>query len=76
MTAMTTTTMTHPRQPDAQVKVFSVLMKKARAMGYALPDGKGIGVQGKFGGATVLNAERGAYLNDIVSALDFASCKY
>lgn len=59
-----------------QVKVFSVLMKKARAMGYVLPDGKGIGVQGKFSGATVLNAERGAYLNDIVAGLDFASCEY
>ena len=47
-------------------------MKKARAMGYALPDGKGIGVQGKFSGATVLNAERGAYF-DVISALDFAS---
>lgn len=49
-------------------------MKKARAMGYALPDGKGIGVKGKFTGATVLNADRGAYF-DIVSGLDYASCK-
>lgn len=56
-----------------QIKVFSVLMRKARAMGYACPDGKGIGVQGKFTGATVLNAERGAYF-DIVSGLDFSAC--
>jgi DNA polymerase delta subunit 1 len=55
-----------------QIKVYSVLMKKARAMGYACPDGVGIGVVGKFTGATVLNAERGAYF-DIVSGLDFAS---
>lgn len=55
-----------------QIKVFSVLMRKARAMGYACPDGVGIGVQGKFTGATVLNAERGAYF-DIVSGLDFCS---
>lgn len=47
-------------------------MKKARAMNYACPDNVGIGVVGKFTGATVLNAERGAYM-DIVSALDFSS---
>lgn len=50
-------------------------MKKARAMGYVCPDGVGIGVKGKFTGATVLNAERGAYLDDIVSGLDFAACQ-
>ena len=55
-----------------QIKVYSVLMKKARAMGYVCPDGVGIGVVGKFVGATVLNAERGAYF-DVVSGLDFAS---
>lgn len=55
-----------------QIKVYSVLMKKARAMGFVCPDGVGIGVTGKFTGATVLNAERGAYF-DIVSGLDFAS---
>lgn len=55
-----------------QIKVYSVLMRKARAMGYACPDNVGIGVVGKFTGATVLNAEQGAYF-DIVSGLDFAS---
>ena len=58
--------------PTPQIKVFSVLMKKARSMGFACPDDVGIGVVGKFTGATVLNAERGAYF-DIVAGLDFAS---
>jgi DNA polymerase delta subunit 1 len=62
-------------QRGQQIKVYSVLMRKARAMGYACPDNVGIGVQGKFTGATVLNADRGAYLDDIVSGLDFASCE-
>lgn len=47
-------------------------MKKARAMGFVCPDDVGIGVVGKFTGATVLNADRGAYF-DIVAGLDFAS---
>lgn len=51
-------------------------MKKARAVGYACPDGVGIGVKGKFTGATVLNAERGAYLDDIVSGLDYMSREF
>lgn len=55
-----------------QIKVYSVLMRKARSMGYACPDNVGIGVIGKFTGATVLNAERGAYF-DIVAGLDFMS---
>lgn len=59
-------------QRGQQIKVFSVLMRKARQMGYVCPDGVGIGVVGKYTGATVLNAERGAYM-DIVSGLDFAS---
>jgi DNA polymerase delta subunit 1 len=57
-----------------QIKVYSVLLRKARAMGYVCPDGVGIGVDGKFSGATVLNADRGAYF-DIVAGLDFASCE-
>lgn len=64
---------TYVIQRGQQIKVYSVLMRKARAMGYACPDGVGIGVQGKFTGATVLNADRGAYLDDIVSGLDFAA---
>lgn len=59
-------------QRGQQIKVYSVLMKKARGMGYVCPDNVGIGVTGKFTGATVLNADRGAYF-DIVSGLDFAS---
>lgn len=55
-----------------QIKVFSVLMKKARSMGYVCPDGMSMGVEGKFTGATVLNADSGAYF-DIVAGLDFAS---
>lgn len=55
-----------------QIRVYSVLMRKARLMGYACPDGMGIGVVGKFTGATVLEAKKGAYF-DIVSGLDFAS---
>lgn len=64
---------TYVIQRGQQIKVYSVLMRKARAMGYACPDNVGIGVQGKFTGATVLNADRGAYLDDIVSGLDFSS---
>lgn len=55
-----------------QIRVFSVLMKKARAMGYVCRDNSGIGPQGKFAGATVLDAQEGAYF-DIVAGLDFAS---
>lgn len=55
-----------------QIKVFSVLMKKARQMGFACPDGVGIGVVGKYTGATVLEAHAGAYM-DVVSGLDFSS---
>lgn len=62
-------------QRGQQIKVYSVLMKKARSMGFACPDNVGIGVVGKFTGATVLNADRGAYF-DIVSGLDYASCKW
>lgn len=55
-----------------QVKVYSVLMRKARSLGYACPDSVGIGAVGKFTGATVLNAEKGGYF-DIVCALDYCS---
>jgi DNA polymerase delta subunit 1 len=55
-----------------QVRVYSVLMRKARAMGFVCPDGAGIPIDGKFQGATVLDPSPGAYF-DIVSGLDFAS---
>lgn len=54
------------------MQVFSVLLRKARLMGFACPDGAGIGVVGKFTGATVLEARKGAYF-DVVSCLDYAS---
>lgn len=60
-----------------QIKVFSLLLKKARSLGFLCPDmnrSHGSGDSGdKYEGATVLAPQRGAYLNDIVSGLDFAS---
>ena len=55
-----------------QIKVFSLILKQAREMGYVLPDDKGITIDGKFEGATVLEAKKGAYF-DVVSGLDFMS---
>lgn len=57
-----------------QIKVYSVILGKARAMGYLIPDNKGIGLPdgAKYEGATVLEAQRGAYF-DVVCGLDFAS---
>ena len=62
-----------------QVKVFSVIARKARELGFLCPDLKkqasasGVAADGKkYEGATVLDARRGAYF-DIVSGLDFAS---
>lgn len=57
-----------------QIKVFSLILKQARAMGFVLPDNKAITIDGKFEGATVLQAKKGAYF-DVISGLDFASCK-
>ena len=55
-----------------QIKVFSLVLKKARQHSFLCPDDEGIGTTGKYEGATVLDAQRGAYF-DIVSGLDFAS---
>lgn len=55
-----------------QIKVFSLILRQARSMGYLLPDDKGITIDGKYEGATVLDAKRGAYF-DVISGLDFAS---
>lgn len=55
-----------------QIKVYSLMMKNARQLGFACPDKKGIGVKGKYTGATVLSAMKGFH-TDIVSCLDFAS---
>lgn len=57
-----------------QIRVYSQLIRKARELGFVAPDSDRDAPvpEGKYMGATVLNAERGAYF-DIVSALDFAS---
>ena len=55
-----------------QIKVFSLILRQARTMGFVLPDDKKITIDGKFEGATVLAAKKGAYF-DVVSGLDFAS---
>jgi DNA polymerase elongation subunit (family B) len=55
-----------------QQRVYSLVLKQARAMGFVLPDDKGITIEGKFEGATVLDAKRGAYFS-VISGLDFAS---
>ena len=54
-----------------QIRVFSALIGKARQMGFVIPDDKAIATEGKFEGATVLNAKKGAYFQPI-AALDFA----
>ncbi len=55
-----------------QIKVFSLILKQARSMGFVLPDDKSITIEGKFEGATVLQAKKGVYF-DVISGLDFAS---
>jgi DNA polymerase delta subunit 1 len=58
-----------------QIRVYSQLIRKARSLGFVCPDidrNAKEGPQEKYEGATVLNAERGAYF-EIISALDFAS---
>ena len=61
-----------------QIKVFSLILKKARTLGFICPDassgaGPGQGDEEGFVGATVLEAQTGAYLDEIICALDFAS---
>lgn len=55
-----------------QVKVFSLIARKARQLGFVIPDDKALTHEGKYDGATVLDARRGAYF-DPVATLDFAS---
>jgi DNA polymerase delta subunit 1 len=62
-----------------QIKVLSLILKKSRSLGFVCPDFErapaldaGAATE-KYEGATVLDAEKGAYLEDVVSALDFAS---
>lgn len=55
-----------------QIKVYSLILKQAKDMGFVLPDNKKMGIEGKFEGATVLDAKKGVYY-DPVCGLDFAS---
>jgi DNA polymerase delta subunit 1 len=57
-----------------QIRVFSLLTRKARQLGFVAPDTEKMDPAGteKYEGATVLDAAKGAYF-EIVSALDFAS---
>lgn len=61
-----------------QIKVLSLLLKKARSMNFLCPDTDFSAKSNDddeegYQGATVLDAQCGAYLHDCVSALDFAS---
>lgn len=55
-----------------QIRVYSLLTRKARAMGFVAPDMDKAADTGKYEGATVLEAKKGAYF-DVISALDYAS---
>jgi DNA polymerase delta subunit 1 len=58
-----------------QIRVYSQLIRKARSLGFVCPDTERHAdgpPPEKYEGATVLNANRGAYF-DIICALDFAS---
>jgi DNA polymerase delta subunit 1 len=57
-----------------QIRVYSQLIRKARSMGFVAPDMERDAAQSneKYEGATVLEAQRGAYF-EVISALDFAS---
>ena len=58
-----------------QVKVFSLIARKARQQGFLIPDDKSLTHEGKYDGATVLDAKKGAYF-DPVATLDFASREF
>lgn len=58
-----------------QIRVFSLLTRKARELGFVAPDIDRLpnaGGETKYEGATVLDAQKGAYF-EVISALDFAS---
>ena len=57
-----------------QIKVFSLVARKARELGFLVPDlrREEPADGGKYEGATVLDAKKGAHF-DVVSALDFKS---
>jgi DNA polymerase elongation subunit (family B) len=57
-----------------QIKVFSQILKRLRDKGYVCPTNpRGGGSAEGYTGATVLEPKRGAYLDDIVVCLDYAS---
>ena len=55
-----------------QAKVYALILEHARARGFVCPDGAAWPASGKYEGATVLHAARGAYFSPVVT-LDFAS---
>ena len=55
-----------------QIRVFSVIQKKARDLGFVCPDSAALRTEGKYSGATVLEPKVGAYF-EIVACMDFAS---
>jgi DNA polymerase delta subunit 1 len=58
-----------------QIRVFSLILKKARSLDFICPEIKSSYDGDGYKGATVLEPERGSYMqpHEIVSALDFAS---
>ena len=57
-----------------QIRCYSQICRMTRTTGFAIQDmEKGKQTDAKYVGATVLDPVKGAYMNDIVSGLDFAS---
>ena len=56
-----------------QIRCYSQLLKRTRGAGYLVPDDVPCADASSFVGATVLEAQVGAYMHDIVSCLDFSS---
>lgn len=76
MANATAVPLTYLVERGQQIKVYSLIVRKARSLGYVCPDmdrGAAAADAEKYEGATVLDACKGAYLTDVVSALDFAS---
>jgi len=56
-----------------QIKVFSQVCKKARELGFLVKTIRTKDDPGSYVGATVLDAQKGAYYKNPITALDFAS---
>jgi len=56
-----------------QIKVFSQVCKKARELGFLVKTIRNKDDPGSYVGATVLDAQKGAYYKNPITALDFAS---